>query len=104
MIEKIVQNNIPESWMEKFELLDRPKASTLRAVQLTLQKIEHCENLDNQTKSEKSEKNGKKKNSKKTTRIQNILILVENLDTTTNGKTVQKIGKTRKIVTRRNKK
>ena len=63
LIEKIVQNNIPESWMEKFELLDDTKATNLRAVQLTLQKIERCENVESSKKSEKSNDEKKKKNS-----------------------------------------
>ena len=63
LIEKIVQNNIPESWMEKFELLDDTKATNLRAVQLTLQKIERCENVENSKKSEKNNDGKKKKKS-----------------------------------------
>ena len=50
LIKKIVQENIPNSWQEKFELLDDPKATSLRAVQLILQKIERCENVENQNK------------------------------------------------------
>ena len=32
LVEKIIQDNIPDSWQEKFELLDGPKATDLRAV------------------------------------------------------------------------
>ena len=63
LVEKIVQDNIPDSWQEKFELLDGPKATDLRAVQLTLQKIERCENVESSKKSEKSNDEKKKKNS-----------------------------------------
>ncbi len=103
LIEKIVQNNIPESWMEKFELLDGPKASTLRAVQLTLQKIERCRK-SNVARiwiiSRKVRRPGKverkTKGNRKVTKIRNSLILVKKLGTTTNGKTTQIIGKARK--------
>ena len=61
LVEKIVQDNIPDSWQEKFELLDGPKATNLRTVQLTLQKIERCENVENSKKVEKSDGKNKKK-------------------------------------------
>ena len=60
LVEKIIQDNIPDSWQERFELLDGPKATDLRAVQLTLQKIERCENVENAKKAEKN-KDGKNK-------------------------------------------
>ena len=66
LIKKIVQENIPDSWQEQFELLDGPKNTSLRAVQLILQKIERCENVENQTKvedkSQKHQKNKQKSN------------------------------------------
>ena len=65
LIKKILQNDIPESLVEKFELLGKPKVNSIRAVLLTLENIERCENLDNQTKSKKPDKGRKKQDSKK---------------------------------------
>ena len=61
LIEKVVTDNIPDSWVDNFELLDGPKATTILDVQLTLQKIERCENNKNSQRTEKSnEGKGKK--------------------------------------------
>ena len=99
-----MQESIPDSWQQKFELLDGPKATSLRAVQLILQKIERCENVENQTKVEdKSQKHRKKINKNQTEMTRNTRILVRNPDTITTGTTARIIGRTKRQTKRKRK-
>ena len=88
LVEKIIQDNIPDSWQEKFELLDGPKAADLRAVQLTLQKIERCKNAENAKKTEKTVE-GQKRKTTTTVEDNKRATRVELKDITMNGRIVR---------------